>query len=459
MEDFILKLEDFQTFPFKSVQEYISDKEKAIKFSFLLQGDEPDRSELIKLIYKDIFEWYDDKVHSGDTLITYRTAIFRKYYGKSYSNLSRDKQHEILNIIKSYTEHDDDFPFEFELDSKEKKVYQICNNYQIGNFGIFPKGRINPKRAQSPYNDYFDLALSVIWDLYDGTLTPDDEFKKAILDEKEYFDQFKDFETFLSENFLTVFFDDEGYLIRLSEIDNFEEYVRTSNQIIYTRGLAILTYLQSRYEDNSEVPTQQLEEKKTVPKPTTKEMAHRTLEIAEEEIDKISKLDEHFNELEVNLHKVKFEATKKRIHGAIVLFLLVVSLFFYNSEILIFIWILSIILYVADKIRIIKEKIKYDKMLNTTQEKYREEKKKLLSTLRKEYYSIPTEFRTYNHISGIRYFLSADIASNLQQAIHYYSNEYNSKIMQDQIYSLHHSNTILQDRIKELELERELEKY
>lgn len=41
-----------------------------------MQGDEPDRSELMKLIYKDIFEWYDDKVHSGDTLITYRTAIF-----------------------------------------------------------------------------------------------------------------------------------------------------------------------------------------------------------------------------------------------------------------------------------------------------------------------------------------------------------------------------------------------
>ncbi|MCC9838661.1 hypothetical protein LZU60_03170, partial [Streptococcus agalactiae] len=118
---------------------------------------------------------------------------------------------------------------------------------QIGNFGIFPKGRINPKRAQSPYNDYFDLALSVIWELYDGTLTPDDEFKKAILDEKEYFNQFEDFETFLSENFLTVFFDDEGYLIRLSEIDSFEEYVRMSNQIIYTRGIAILNYLQSRY--------------------------------------------------------------------------------------------------------------------------------------------------------------------------------------------------------------------
>lgn len=459
MEDFILKLEDFQTFPFKSVQEYISDKEKAIKFSFLLQGDEPDRSELMKLIYKDIFEWYDDKVHSGDTLITYRTAIFRKYYGKSYSKLSRDKQREILNIIKSYTEYDDDFPFEFELDNKEKNVYQICNNYQIGNFGIFPKGRINPKRAQSPYNDYFDLTLSVIWDLYDGTLTPDDEFKRAILDEKEYFDQFKDFETFLSDNFLTVFFDDEGYLIRLSEIDDFEEYVRISNQIIYTRGLAILTYLQSMYDDNSELPTQQLEEKKTVPRPTTKELAHRTLKIAEEEIDKISKFDEYYNELEFNLHKEKFETTKQRIYGAIVLFLFIVSLFFYTSEIIMFIWILSTVLYVADKIRIVKEKIKYDKIINATQEKYREEKKKLLSTLRKEYYSIPTEFRTYNHISGIQYFLNADIASNLQQAIHYYSNEYNSKRMQDQIYSLHHSNTILQDRIKELELERELEKY
>ena len=198
MGDFKLKLEDFQTFPFKNVQEYISDKEKAIKFSFLLQGDAPDRSELIKLIYKDIFEWYDDKVHSGDTLITYRTAILRKYYGKPYSKLSRDKQHEILNIIKSYTEHNDDFPFEFELDSKEKKVYQICNNYQIGNFGIFPKkGGINPKRAQSPYYDYFDLALSEIRNLYDGTLTPDDDYKEEILYEKEYFDQNKYFDTFM----------------------------------------------------------------------------------------------------------------------------------------------------------------------------------------------------------------------------------------------------------------------
>ncbi|HFI0236870.1 TPA: hypothetical protein ACGOVN_000654, partial [Streptococcus suis] len=400
--------------------------------------------------------------HSGDTLITYRTAIFRKYYGKSYSNLSRDEQYEILSIIKSHTQYDEDFPFEFEIKNGKEIVNQLCNNYQIGNFGIFPKGKINPKRAQSPYNDYFDLTLSVIWELYDGTLTPDDEFKKAIFEEKEYFDQFEDFETFVSENFLSAFFDEEGYLIRLSEIDDFEEYVRISNQIIYTRGLAILTYLQSRYGNSSKFPLQQLVEEKTEYKPTTKQIAYRTLEIAEEEINKIAKLDEHFNDIDVNLHKIKFEAIKKRIHGAIVILLFIVFLFFITSEIIFFIWILSIMLYVADKVRMFKERMKYDKMLSTNQEKYKEEKKKLLATLQKEYFSIPSEFRTYQHIYKIRYYLDADIASNLKQAIHHYSNEYNTKMMQEQIYHLHHSNTVLKDRVRNLEIEkerRELERY
>lgn len=247
-----MKLEDFQTYPFKNVQEYISDKEKAIEFSFLLQGDEPDRSELTKLIYKKIFEWYDDKVHSGDTLITYRTVIYRKYYKKPYKILPRNKQCEILNIIKKYTKHDEYFPFEYEFSNDKKTVYQICNNYQIGNFGIFPKGNINPKRAQPPYNDNFDLTLSVIQDLYNDSLTPDDGFKKAVLDEKEYFDQFGDFKTFLSKNFLTSFLDDKGSFIQLSKIDNFEDYIRISNQIIYNRGLDILTYLQSRHDNSSE---------------------------------------------------------------------------------------------------------------------------------------------------------------------------------------------------------------
>ncbi|MFA1345941.1 hypothetical protein ACDK68_10225, partial [Streptococcus dysgalactiae] len=219
----------------------------------------------------------------------------------------------------------------------------------MGNFGIFPKGRINPKRAQSPYNDYFDLALSVIWELYDGTLTPDDEFKKAILDEKEYFNQFEDFETFLSENFLTVFFDDEGYLIRLSEIDSFEEYVRMSNQIIYTRGIAILNYLQSRYTNNNNLSVQQFnDEPQLSSKPTSEELAYEALKIAEEEVDKIFKLDEHFNQKNSNLSQLKLEFTKKKIYGGFVILLLIIFLIFSNSEILFFAWILSIILYLSD---------------------------------------------------------------------------------------------------------------
>lgn len=65
-------------------------------------------------------------------------------------------------------------------------------------------------------------------------------------------------------------------------------------------------------------------------------MAHRTLEIAEEEIDKISKLDEHFNELEVNLHKVKFEATKKtntRCYCSFLARCITILLYFRNSHI------------------------------------------------------------------------------------------------------------------------------
>ncbi|HHU5067483.1 TPA: DUF6994 family protein, partial [Streptococcus agalactiae] len=86
--------------------------------------------------------------------------------------------------------------------------------------------------------------------------------------------QFEDFETFLSENFLTVFFDDEGYLIRLSEIDSFEEYVRMSNQIIYTRGIAILNYLQSRYTNNNNLSVQQFnDEPQLSSKPTSEELA------------------------------------------------------------------------------------------------------------------------------------------------------------------------------------------
>lgn len=260
-----------------------------------------------------------------------------------------------------------------------------------------------------------------------------------------------------------IFFDDEGYLIRLSEIDSFEEYVRMSNQIIYTRGIAILNYLQSRYTNNNNLSVQQFnDEPQLSSKPTSEELAYEALKIAEEEVDKIFKLDEHFNQKNSNLSQLKLEFTKKKIYGGFVILLLIIFLIFSNSEILFFAWILSIILYLSDKVRIFKEKIKYNKLIRENQKEHTEEKKKLLSTLRKEYFSIPTEFRKHNHISRIRYYLNANIASNLEQAIHYYSNEYNTKMMEEQIYNLHHSNKILQDRVTELELEkerRELDRY
>ena len=238
-----LRLEEFQTYPFQNIDDYITDVNRATKFSFLFQGDEPDRSELTKQIYSEIFDWYDDKKHSGDTLITYRTAIFRNFYKKSYKYLPREQQERILNVTKFATEYDNDFPFEFEVETGGQRVKQICNNYQLGNFGIFPKGKINPTRAQSPYNDYFDLALAVIYDFYEGTLTPDDGFKKAILEEADYFNQFGDFETYVAKNYLSAFFDDEGYLIPLSEIENFDDYVLISNKIIRERTLDILNVL------------------------------------------------------------------------------------------------------------------------------------------------------------------------------------------------------------------------
>lgn len=453
-----MKLEDFQTYPFKSLQEYISDKDRAVKFSFLLQGDEPDRSELTKLIYSEIFEWYNENEHSGDTLITYRTAIFRKYYGKSYKYLPRETQKEILEVIQSHTNHNKNFPFEFELEVNGNLVNQICNNYQIGNFGIFPKGKINPARAKSPYNDFFDLALSVIWDLYDGTLTPDDDFKKAVLDEKEYFDQFEDFETFISENFLSAFFDEEGYLIRLSEIDSFEEYVRISNQIIYKRGMSIVQYLRNLYDIDNTSSLDTLEEPLNIHLNPYDE-ALKTLEIVEGEIERIDNLEREYDEVSLKNQIHQQVLTSKKIHGLIVIVIFILCIVFSRnvlfSAILFLCLIVTLVLYIIDKIRIYKERRKFNKIADEINREYRSKMNELLANLQKEYYLIPEKFRNYHDISRIRNFLESDIAANLQQAIHYYSNEYNTKMMEEQIYNLHHSNKILQDRVTELELEKE----
>jgi len=224
------------------------DEEQAVKFDFLTQGEEADRTELTNSIYHKLFPWFDEKFHAGDTLNTYRIAV-KKYYGNYYRFLDREKQLEIIAIIKKYTPHNDDQILEFEdTDSNGKLYYQLCNNYQLGNFGILPiHGGINPKRAQKPYNDFFDEFLSILYGFYDGTLKLDNNLVKAIDYQKDYFNQFNDIDDFVEQNFLWDFFtdidDDSATCESLSGSSSFEEYVSLVMKIVIRRGRTLYKVL------------------------------------------------------------------------------------------------------------------------------------------------------------------------------------------------------------------------
>lgn len=60
---------------------------------------------------------------------------------------------------------------------------------------------------------------------------------------------------------------------------------------------------------------------------------------------------------------MKLEFIKKKIYGGFVILLFIIFLIFSNLEIFFFVWILFIILYLSDKVRIFKEKIKYNKLI------------------------------------------------------------------------------------------------
>lgn len=249
-----MKIEEYIHTEKMSLDKFLQlDIDQATSMDFLTQGDEPDRCELIKEIYQKVFPWYDEKVHAGDTLNTYRTAI-KKYYGNYYRFLSRERQLEILEIIKKYVPHDSSQIFEFEdTDANGKKFFQICNNYQLGNFGILPiHGGINPKRAASPYLDYFDKFVYAVYDFYTGEFEFNDNLSKAIQAQADYFNRCGNINEFVYENFLDDFFenrqDENGakYLsvILLSEISTFEQYVRTVAEITGKRGQLIWGTLQ-----------------------------------------------------------------------------------------------------------------------------------------------------------------------------------------------------------------------
>ncbi len=227
-----------------SLEEFLELDVDGVIYDFLKEGIEPDRTALTKEIYQKIFPWYDDKVHSGDTLNTYRSAIMRKFFGKPYSSLDREQQENIISMVSSNTSCFDNQIFEFDMVGKNGQFYkQICNSYKLGNFGIFPKGKINVARSKPPYNDYFDRALEEITLFYRGELEGNSELKRAILNEKDYFNQFEDIEDFVEKNYLNDFFDDDGYLIPFSEIEEFDDYVLEVERIITLRGLRIMSKL------------------------------------------------------------------------------------------------------------------------------------------------------------------------------------------------------------------------
>lgn len=88
------------------------------------------------------------------------------------------------------------------VEDDEPPYYQLCNNYQLGNFWILPvHDGINPKRAQPPYLDYADKLFNVLVDYFLGELAPTDVLTKAISAQHEYFDQFEDWADFFPRTF------------------------------------------------------------------------------------------------------------------------------------------------------------------------------------------------------------------------------------------------------------------
>lgn len=263
-----MKLKEYSGRNLLTLDEFLSlDKEEAVRFDFLTQGEEADRSELANSIYQELFPWFDRNTHAGDTLNTYHIAV-KKYYGEYYRFLNREVQLKILKIIKKYTFHDETQIFEFEETDKDGNTYyQLCNNYQLGNLGILPiNGGINPKRAQAPYFDFFDNFLNTLSNFYNNSLDKDNELEKAIYCQSSYFNQFDNNENFFNLNYLFSFVEDINqdtyYLKQLSSCQTFEEYVALATDVVKERSEELFnalhgetneTDLSQRIKNNSQL--------------------------------------------------------------------------------------------------------------------------------------------------------------------------------------------------------------
>lgn len=260
-----------------SLEEFLNfSEESAVTFDFLTQGEEADRTLLTNEIYASLFPWYDGSKYKGDTLNTYRTAI-KQFYGQYYSQLDRETQLEILDIIKQYTPHNNEHLFEFDVINDDGTSYkQVSNNYQLGNFAIWPsRGGINPNRAHAPYNDYFDNMIAEVYDYYQNGLTSDNKLHEAMLKQSDYFNLFEDITDFVVQNYLVSFFEDDPenensmLWLRLSECQNFSEYVQYVTQIITQRGHEIYNVLHNlKLNDENEKQPAIVEQVDVVQEPT-----------------------------------------------------------------------------------------------------------------------------------------------------------------------------------------------
>ena len=207
----------------------------------------------------DVMTSAGERVHlSGETLITYRSAINR-LYGKSFRYLLPQVQNEVLGILASSS-----------VTPRKQVMYwdgsQVVNNHQIGNMMPFPSGTpsINSFRADMirdpgpgfsererllcrkvwsgaagetgagvKFYDYFDKFLLEVEKYYSARndFRADSALQVAIHYQRGYFDFFRTYANFIESNLLQDF---AG--VDLWAITDFESYVQAANKIIDDRG-------------------------------------------------------------------------------------------------------------------------------------------------------------------------------------------------------------------------------
>lgn len=217
--------------------------EEMCLYDFMRQGGIPDECLLNRKVYALVYPGYKRNRYRGDTVNTMRYHIERNK-GEFFVAMKPEEQDEILEIIKKTITSSSTMIWHY---NKGNKI-QVCNNYRLGNFCIFPRGKINSARSiEGGYNDYFDLLLAEVKKFYDGEISNETRLQKEIQMCSKYFESFGDFNNYIEVNFFQDFFDENGEIIKLSKIVGLEDYLKATDEIILKRGRRIA----QRIKENS----------------------------------------------------------------------------------------------------------------------------------------------------------------------------------------------------------------